>query len=57
MVEYFRKILGNVGGQLPLEVHPELQIRRSLISGGLVVLQLLDYISQEGEHRGRGELG
>ena len=49
--------MGNVGGQLPLEVHPELQIRRSLISGGLVVLQLLDYISQEGEHRGRGELG
>ena len=49
--------MGYVGGQLPLEVNPKFQVIRSLIRIGLVVLQLLGGISQEGEHRGRGELG
>ena len=49
--------MGEVRGQLPFEMNPKFQVLRSLIRTGLIVLQLLGSISQEGEHRGRGELG
>jgi hypothetical protein len=55
--EYFGKIMGEVRGQLPLEVHPEFQVRRSLVRIALIILQLLGCISQEGEHGGWGKLG
>lgn len=49
--------MGEVRSQLPLEVHPEFQVRRSLARIALIILQLLGCISQEGEHGGRRELG
>lgn len=54
--EYFGKILSEKGGQLPLKVQPELQVRRRFVRISLIILQLLSCISQEGEHSGRGDL-